>query len=229
MLLLTTLLKRILIISFMILIVVLLTACGIAAPAPTAAATRAPSRTPITPSFTRTSTPSPIISTATPDFCKLVHSQDKIKVISDDLLTTFGPGNPVVFDRILTEHDPAWADFHQMVHGELRSAGVIFHETSAGPELGTALNPAVILVIYGMEWNWQLPTSGDLNSEVEHIRAVLFQHRSDWIHGQVDQSQYPVANAATYALYVFFDHDTSRLQSWCNTYKQLFGTSPLSR
>ena len=114
----------------------------------------------------------------------------------------------------------------QTVHGELSSAGAIFHETSSGPELGTAINPAVILVIYGVEQNWQLPASGDLVSEVEHIRAVLYQHRSDWIHGQVDQSQYPVANAASYALYVFINYDGEKLQIWYDTYQRLFGRDP---
>ena len=231
--------KRVLIVSLMILITVELGACGVATPAPTATATTMPTSTlviptstepPPTPSPTSTPTTSPSptnIPTTTPDFCKLVQSQDRIEVISDNLLTTLGPGNPVVFDRILTEHDPAWADFRQTDHGELRSAGVIFHETSAGPELGTALNPAVILVTYGVERNWQLPASGDLVSEVEHIRAVLFQHRSDWIHGQVDQSQYPVANAATYALYRYFNSDLSKLEGWCRTYVQVYDESPL--
>ena len=158
---------------------------------------------------------------------KDVAAQGSLFILSDDLFTALRPGGPVVFDRILAEHDPAWADFHQMDHGELRSAGVIFHETSAGPKLGTAINPAVILVTYGMERNWQLPASGDLVSEVEHIRAVLYQHKSDWIHGQVDQSQYPVVNAATYALYRYFNGDLSKLEGWCRTYVQVYDESPL--
>ncbi len=77
----------------------------------------------------------------------------------------------MAFDRILAEQDPAWADFRQDAHGELRSAGVIFHETAFGPELGTGVNPAVILVTYGVERNWELPANGDLISAVDSIRA----------------------------------------------------------
>jgi hypothetical protein len=225
-------LERVLILFLIILTTVQLAACGVAAPVPRATETVAPTSQLSTPSTTPspipTATSSPTnIPTATSDFCNSAQSQDRVEVISDNLLTTLGPGNPLVFDRILTEHDPAWADFRQTVHGEVRSAGVIFHETSAGPEPGAALNPAVILVIYGLERNWELPASGNLAAEAEHIRAVLFQHRSDWIHGQVDQSQYPVANAATYALYRYFRDDMAKLEGWCRTYVQVYDESPL--
>jgi hypothetical protein len=216
-----------------------LAACGMATPAPTATATTlpsltsisstptVPSLTPIIPSTTPTITPT-ITFIFTPDYCNPAQWQDKIQVLSDNLLTTLEPGGPVAFDRILVEQDSAWADFRQNDHGEIRSAGVIFHETSSGPELGTALTPAVILVTYGVERNWELPANGDLVSEVEQIRAVLYQHRSEWIHGQVGQSQYPlVANAATYALYRYFDGDLSKLENWCHTYVRVFNESSL--
>jgi hypothetical protein len=224
--------KRALKLLVLLLTAVPLAACGVATPLPTVTATTVPSLTPLIPSITPTiaptTIPSPTITfTPTPGFCDLTQSQDKIKVVSDNIFTAMEPGNPVVFDRILTEHDPAWATFRQTDHGEVRSAGIIFHETSAGPELGTAINPAVVLVTYGFEQNWQLPASGDLVAEVEHIRAVLFQHRFDWVHGQVDQSQYPVANAATFALYRYFNDDVSKLEGWCETYVQVYNESPL--
>ena len=132
------------------------------------------------------------------------------------------------FDRILKEQNRAWADFRQNVQGEIRSAGVIFHETAFGPELGTGVNPAVILVTYGVEVNWELPANGDLISEVDDIRAVLHQHESDWILGKVDPGQYPpMANAATYALYRYFDADLLKLKDWCHTYVRVYNESPL--
>ena len=110
----------------------------------------------------------------------------------------------------------------------MRSAGVIFHETAFGPEWGTGINPAVILVTYGIERNWELPADGDLVSEVEQIRAVLFQHRSEWVHGEVDPSQYPmVANSATYVLYRYFNGDLSKLEDWSSNFETLFGVSPI--
>ncbi|HEX9840594.1 MAG TPA: hypothetical protein VGA72_14685 [Anaerolineales bacterium] len=134
----------------------------------------------------------------------------------------------MAFDSLLVEQDSAWAEFQQDAHGEMRSAGVIFHETAFGPELGTGVNPAVILVTYGVERNWELPANGDLVSEVDRIRAVLHQHELEWILGEVDQSQYrPIANAASYALYRYFNGELSKLEDWCRTYVQVFDESPL--
>ena len=212
---------------------ILLAACGIAAPAPTVTATTVPSLTPFIPSATlpptSTTIPSPTITLiSTPDFCDQSQWGDKIQILSNDLLTALKPGGPTVFDRILAEQNPAWADFRQDSHDEMRSAGVIFHETAFGPEWGTGINPAVILVTYGIERNWELPADGDLVSEVEQIRAVLFQHRSEWVHGEVDPSQYPmVANGATYVLYRYFNGDLSKLEDWCRTYVQVYDKSPV--
>jgi hypothetical protein len=54
--------------------------------------------------------------------------------------------------------------------------------------LARGVNPAVILVTYGMERNWELPVNGDLVSEVDSIRAMLRQYELDWILKTVDQS-----------------------------------------
>jgi len=216
----------------MIPMLILVGACGNIPPVPTLAVTKVPSFTPIpsiTPSPIPSITPSPLpTTTATPDFCILAQGPDKIRIMSEDLFTALEPGGPPVFDRILAEQNPAWATFRQEVSHETRSAGVTFHETAFGPELGTGVNPAVLLVTYGLERNWELPTNGDLVSEVDHIRAVLRQHESDWILGKIDQSQYPpMANGATYALYRYFNGDLSTLEDWCHTFVQVYGESPM--
>jgi hypothetical protein len=187
---------------------------------------RLPSSTPsIIPSVTPT-----IAFTPTPDVCNSALWHDKIQVISQDRFTAIGPG-ATVYDRILVEQNPAWADFRQYNHGEIRSAGIIFHEIAFGPpspELGEGVNPAVLLVTYGVEKNWQLPTNSDLASEVDYIRAVLRQRENYWILGTIDQSQYPmVPNAATYALYHYFGGDLSKLEDWCHTFVRVFNESPL--
>ena len=180
-----------------------------------------------TPSFVPSATPT-IAFTPTPDVCNSALWQDKIQVISQDRFTALEPGGPTVYDRILVEQNPAWADFRQIDHGEIRSAGVIFHETSSGPELGTGLSPAAILVTYGVDRKWELPANGDLVSEVDYIRAVLRQRENYWILGTVDQSQYPMMlNAATYALYHYFGGDLSKLEEWCYTFVRVFNESPL--
>ncbi len=56
---------------------------------------------------------------------------------------------------------------------------------------------------------------------------MLHQHELEWILGNVDQSQYPVANAGTYALYRYFNGDAPKLEDWCHTYVQVYDESPL--
>lgn len=206
-------------------IVISLVACEIAVPIPTVTATTISILATSTPSIT----PSPVPTiTPTPDFCNPAQQHDKVEVLSNDLLTALEPGGPTIFDRILMEQNPAWAQFRQYDHDEIRSAGVIFHETAFGPELGTGINPAVLLVTYGIEHNWELPANGNLVAEVDRIRAVLRQHESDLISGKVDLSQYPtVANGATYVLYRYFSGDLSKLEDWCHTYVQIYHESPL--
>ena len=41
-------------------------------------------------------------------------------------------------------------------------------------------------------------------------------------------SQYPpIANGATYALYRYFDGNKNQLETWCRTYLEVYGESPL--
>lgn len=163
----------------------------------------------------------------TPDLCNSAQWQDEIQVISGDVFDKIlrGPGD---YNRILVEQNPAWTDFRQDAHGEMRNAGVIFHETAFGPELGTGVNPAVLLVTYGVEQDWELPENGDLISEVDSIRAVLYQRYLEWFLGEVDRSQYPpIANAPTYALYRYFNGDLSRLEAWCRTYVEVYHQPPV--
>jgi hypothetical protein len=207
-----------------LLFIALLTACGITPP-PTALPTATPDLK--TPTASITPSPTPSI-TPTPDFCSSSQWQDHLRIVSEDRFTSLEPGGPPLFDRILVQQNPAWANFQQEVHGEIWSAGVTFHEIAFGPQLGTGVSPAVLLVTYGLERNWELPANGDLRSEVDNIRAVLRQHDSDWILGKVDQSQYPaIANGATYALYRYFSGDLSKLETWCRTYMQVYGESPV--
>ena len=183
-------------------------------------------------SITSTNTPLPIPTVTstispTPDFCTPAYWQeDGVYVLSTDLFGAIRPGVPIL-DRILITQNSAWADFRQEDHDELRSAGKIFHETSFGPEMGMGVNPAVVLVTYGVTYDWELPKYGDLVSRVEQIRDSLYQHESEWFLGEVDQSQYPpIANGATYALFRFFDGNKNLLETWCRTYLEIYGEPP---
>jgi hypothetical protein len=120
MLLLMTIRKRVLKVVSVILILSLMGACGNITPLPTVTATTTPSVTPFTLSVTPSGVPS---ITPTPDFCNSAQWGEKIQILSNDLLTALEPGGPTLFDRILVEQNPAWADFRQNQSDEIRSAG----------------------------------------------------------------------------------------------------------
>ena len=149
-------------------------------------------------------------------------------MLSTDQFGALKPGGPNTFIRILIDKNQAWADFQQEDHGEMRAAGKIFHESSCGPEMGMGANPAVVLVVYGVYNNWALPVDGDLVSAVYQIRDSLYHDETEWDFGDIDQSQYPpIANGATYALYRYFDGNKNQLETWCRTYLEVYGESPL--
>ena len=150
-------------------------------------------------------------------------------VLSSDLFTALEPGGPHTFDRILVEKNPAWAEFRQEIEGEgVWRAGLIFSSFAWGYELGTGVNPAVVLVTYGVAYDWALPPNGDLASRVDAIREALYQADLDWYHGRVNRSQYPpIANGPTYALYRFFQGDVHKLETWCRTFVEVYGIWPV--
>jgi hypothetical protein len=108
------------------------------------------------------------------------------------------------------------------------TAGVVVAEASFQERF--ALNPAVTLVTVGVNLDWKLFIDGNLywpsRSTGERLVHLWFEYSAPE-HAAL-RADYPeVANAATYALYVFFDRDQAKLQVWCNTYQKLFKTSPL--
>ena len=157
-----------------------------------------------------------------------VYAEEVINILSTDLFGALHPGGPNTFNQILIDKNPAWTDFTQEDHGEMRTAGVIFHEASLGPELGKGVNPAVVLVTYGVKNDWVLPPDGDLVSAVVQIRDSLSQHELEWFQANVDRSQYPpIANSATYSLYRYFDGDRKELEKWSNEFSTVFNMSPV--
>ena len=187
-----------------------------------------------TSNITSTNTPLPIPTVSstispTPDLCNPTRWQEnEIYLLSTKLFGALHPGGPNTFNRILIDKNPTWADFQQEDHGEMRAAGVIFHESSFGPELGMGVNPAVVLVVYGIKNDWALPANGDLVSAVHQIRDSLYQDESEWAFGKVNQSQYPpITNGATYALFRYFEGNISLLESWCRSYLEIYGEPPV--
>ena len=94
--------------------------------------------------------------------------------------------------------------------------------------MGEGVSPAVLLITYGVELDWELPPYGALVAKVVLMRNLLFQDNLEWNRGAVDQSQVPaIKNGASYALFRYFDEDQELLEKWCRTYIDVFGESPL--
>jgi len=139
---------------------------------------------------------------------------------------SFGPSGEEL-DQTLMDNYPDWANYEQNVswYSEPVKMSKIVREASFQEKF--SLNSAVTLVTLGESRNWQLPSGSDLFSETLAIGEKLHHLWFEWTNPENEQIrvQFPkVTNAATYALYVFFDHDVARLQTWCNTYEQLFGS-----
>ncbi len=188
--------------------------------------TVSPTSTPF-PFPTLTSTISP-----TPDICNPTRWQmNGINVLSNDLFDALRPGGPNTFDHILISQNPSWEGFQQEIEemdGELWTAGQIFASFAWGYELGTGVNPAVILVTYGVKYDWELPDDGDLVSRVDQIRGQLHSYWGEIARNEIDLSQYPqVANAATYTLYLYFNEESKILEDWCRTYVDVYGESSI--
>ena len=104
--------------------------------------------------------------------------------------------------------------------------GEIINSASLDTYLNLQINSGVILVTLGETLGWQLPTNTDLYLKATEISTVLNRPDLDWDnpYNESLRSQFPqVANGGTYALYIYFNYDHDQLQSWCNTYQQMFG------
>lgn len=188
----------------------------------------------ITVSPTHTAFPSPTLPSTispTPDICSPLQWQEEgIYILSRSQFDSSDPGGPIAINQILISRNPAWEDFQQYDHGEMRTAGKIFHESAWGPNMGEGVSPAILLITYGVELDWELPPYGALVAKVVLMRNLLFQDISEWNRGVIDQSQYPaIKNGASYALFRYFDGDQDILEKWCRTYIDVFGESPIKK
>lgn len=192
---------------------------------PLATASYTPSPLPL-PTAPHTVSPEPDVA---PN-CEISNEEGQLYLLSDqefrDLRTHQG-----IVDQALAAHYPEWAHYTQIVSGNTEPVklGDIIVSVSYDEESNLQINPAVTLVTLGDSLNWQLPPNTDLYLKSQEISIELNRLSFDW-EDPFDDSlrrQYPeVANSGTYALYAFFDYNLDRLQSWCSTYQQLFGTSP---
>jgi hypothetical protein len=232
--------KRVLIVLSVILIVSLVGACGNSTLAPSVTATITsspplfvpsitPSRTPLAiplPTNTYTASPEPDIA---PN-CRITNEGGQLYLLSDAEFHDLGTLEREL-DQALARHYPEWASYTQTVSWSTQPAklGEIIVAASLDEYSNLQINPAVTLVTLGDSLDWQLPSNTDLYLKSQEISTELNRLSFDWEDPQNEslRSQYPaVANSGTYAFYAYFNHNLDGLQSWCNTYHQLFAAPP---
>lgn len=220
-----TALKRILISIVILLAGVQLMACGqVTTPVPTVTAmvTTMPGLTSVVSSITPSSV-DPTAKTATaillpsctPIPNNYVYVIDYSVYINADAGLELGVWEAIgVLQQALEEHHPEWAQEEGLAeyvwdHSHAQMIGV---------------NPRVLLVTAGVALDWQASEDQDLREEIVQVGVTLTQHYREFRFNEDLQANYPqVANAASYALYAFFDYDLAKLEAWQQEYDQMFG------
>ncbi len=184
-------------------------------------------------------TPSPSSSptsistlTPTPSCLTNIHGS-KLFILHDSVLYRGGVQGEHL-DRALEVRFPEWTTFTQIPYWNDKplSAGEIIDEASFAEEF--QINPAITLVTLGVEFNWMLPSNGDLftiaRETAKNLNGYYWDYAFDDIDDQTQiKNSYPgIENAATYAIYAYFDNDKEKLVEWCETYIELFNQSPLN-
>jgi hypothetical protein len=182
-----------------------------------------------------TSTPTiASIATETPNKnflsdCKITTEEGKIYALSDDLIFSWGVREEQI-DTALEGNFPEWAAYRQTVEWAANPVKISEIVINASWQERFVINPAVNLVTLGESFNWQLPEDKDIYLKSKTINEELNRLWFEWINPDNDQirSLYPdVSNASTYALYIYFDQTTQKIENWCNSYQTLFKASPL--
>ncbi len=224
------------------LLALLLAACGLppvaptATPAPTAmsTATRAPTPPPTrTPPPTWTPTPPPTPSPTPWSTCTPL-PEDILYVIDETVAGDLEPGIEQevweaigVLQQALEQRAPAWAQYRVETVGNpvhpLRGSLAEYIWDQAHAPL-TLVNPRVLLVTAGVALDWQLPQDRPLPDAISEIGGQLWEYDLAFRFDPQVRAQYPhVANAASYALYAFFEYDLEKLDVWQREYDTLFG------
>ncbi len=132
-----------------------------------------------------------------------------------------------VLQQALEQRAPAWAQYRvetveNPVH-PLRGSLAEYIWNQAGAPL-TLVNPRVLLVTAGVALDWQIPQDRPLPDAISEIGGQLWEYYLAFRFDPQVRAQYPhVTNAASYALYAFFEYDQAKLQRWAAEYDVLFG------
>ncbi|MCD4752095.1 MAG: hypothetical protein K8R40_03380 [Anaerolineaceae bacterium] len=194
-------------------------------------------RTPVTKTPTPTSIHIPTL-TITPTFtpvpdCSLPNANEELYVVHDDRI--HWAGMPIGFIKQVIERlEDKYLDFYHFQQSvyyqqldkttDYNNALDIIEQTSGGNDY---INPFVLLAAVGESLEWKPPANGDLYGTAKEIRITLHQHYADFAWDPEIRSQNPkIANAATYAIYAYFDSDREKVRQWCEEYVYITGQDP---
>jgi hypothetical protein len=154
-----------------------------------------------------------MLTTPTPDPCD-TEGQVPLVLLDRDVYTDFGPTSNEIDEAVIGLY-PVWHSFRQTVVGLSHTVGDVFKQAAfGGPEYG--LNPAVLLVVVGMDLDWQPPTDGDLFGRAVQAAKIMHPYYVDFYTEEQVRAAYPqIGNAPTYALYRFFGARNSPSGSRC--------------
>jgi hypothetical protein len=214
----------------------LLAACSGAIPGPFDTATTTPTFITFTPSPIPTKTPLPTgipTSTSEPAIspgCTIVNERGQLFVLSDKEFSDLWSHERVI-DQALARYYPEWGNYRQMVSWSTEPVKLseILTSASFDNELNLQINSTVALVALGMSLDWQLPVHSDLFLKSREISLKLNDLALEWErpgNEQIHMSFANISNAATYALYIYFDSNQEKLREFCTTYQRLFITIP---
>jgi len=212
-------LRRIFLIVALVLMATLFAGCGQVNPVPTATAGITPSPTSIIPTATRllpTLTPTPIpLPTCTPlPVTYLLVIDESVYNDVDAGIESGAKGAIKILQQAMDDYHPEWGQ-----EGDL--AGYVWDHSHAQM---IGINPRVLLVTTGVTLDWQIPNDHDVRDDIVQVGVTLTQHYRDFRFNEELQNDYPqVANAASYALYAFFDFDLEKLNMWQQEYDRMFG------
>jgi hypothetical protein len=161
----------------------------------------------------------------TPFECEITNTEGSIFMLSDELFYSYLIVNSTNLDEILEKNFPDWKNFSQSVMSSNVPVPLSVIIVDASIQKEYQISPIVTLVTLGESLDWELPYDGDIETRAKNISKQLHNSFADWYLSESGeyQKKYPqIENAATYAIYQFFQGDGERLESWCVSVQKLF-------
>ena len=130
------------------------------------------------------------------------------------------------FEAALARAYPEWAAL-RIREGEQEWSLGTFLQIISGPGRRNAVSPEVLVVTVGMKYRWQIPQKGDLARVFIRTGVQMTEDYAAFLNQPEIRHQHPqVGNAATYALYRYFEGNIQKLREWHATFVWIFGYDP---